>query len=54
MWVFCAFTPFISAFFVFPRKYVGLLNLISKYVTSAASNFFLKKGIVDLAGKANI
>ena len=53
MWVFCAFTPFISAFVVFPRKYVDLLNLISKYVTSA-SNFFLKKGIVDLAGKANI
>ena len=33
--VFCVFTQFLSAFFVFQRKVSVLLNLISRYMTSA-------------------
>ena len=43
MRVLCSFTPFISAFFVFPRMDLVLLNLISKYVITAIEQFLKKQ-----------
>ena len=46
--VFCSFTPFLTAFFVFHKKDLVLWNLISRYMTPSSEQIFKCKDIVDL------
>ena len=46
--VFCSLTPYVSVLFVFQRKELVLLNLISRYMTSTSEYFLKSKDNWDL------